>query len=55
VDEYLLRMLKKLKIIDRILYKDTMKIQKLVSLLGFETPNTQISAASYSIIVPDWQ
>ena len=51
VDKYLRRMLKKLKIKDRILYKDNMKIQKLVSCYGFEIPNTQMSAASYSIIV----
>ena len=30
-----------------------MKIQKLVSRFGFETPNTQMSTANYSIIVPD--
>jgi len=40
-------MLRKLKIIVKILYKDTMKIEKLVSRLGFETSNTQMSTASY--------
>jgi hypothetical protein len=54
LDEYLLGMLKKLKIKDRIFYKDTMKTQKMVPLLGFEIPNTQISSSSYSIIVPDY-